>query len=328
MTTYHLNQLTITEYEIQSEKLTVRFLNLGGAITKISMTADNENLVLTFDDYHDYLHNGCYLNTLIGRTSNRIKEGLFTINNKPYTVDLNTPNNNLHGGAENLSHVLFDVTPIEHGYALETIMPHQPDGFPGNLSTRILYEVIDDTFKVTFNATTDRETIVNFTQHLYFNLSGNVKSNILNHELQINADYIATVDENSSFTENVLAVENTCFDFRTPTIIDPTHKLTHPQMTLTNGYDHLFILSNNQPAAILIDPTSKRKMTLSTTLPSMQVYGGNFLSDRITFENNRRGEAHLGLALEAHYIPYDYNAQYLTLHQLYNESISFTFTKD
>ncbi len=327
-TSFH-QQIEFKEYEIQTSKLQVRFLNYGGIITKIAMAEDqfNQNLVLAFNHYDDYLINDCYLNTLVGRTANRIKNGTFTLKNQRYVLDLNNGVNNLHGGHQNLSHALFDVVEIENGYELSTTLPHQEQGFPGNLQSRITYEVVDQTLNITFSATTDQDTIANFTHHLYVNLSGDLHQNVLNHHLQIHADKIATVDENSSFTTEFLNVLGTCFDFNSLTQIDPSQKVTHEQLQFTNGYDHLYILSKHNQAATVIDPISKRRLVVSTSLPSLQFYAGNFLTPQHIFEHNRRGEAHLGLALEAHFIPFDYQSQHLTPTDVYQETVSFTFSQ-
>lgn len=172
-----INGMQITEYGMKNEHLEVRFLNIGGVLTKVAMQEDSfeENLVLNYDHPSDFFNNGCYLNSIIGRTSNRIKNGSFNINGQSYQVDINNGPNNLHGGDQCLTYANFEVEKLEAGYVLTTVLPHQENGFPGNLSVKVIYTLEENQFKVSYEATTDQETIVNLTQHAYFNLSGNLK---------------------------------------------------------------------------------------------------------------------------------------------------------
>ncbi|MDO5793811.1 MAG: aldose epimerase family protein [Turicibacter sp.] len=324
-----VNGINVIEYGMKNEALEVRFLNIGGVLTKVAMAADNyeQNLVLNFEKIESYFDNGCYLNSIIGRTSNRIKNGQFTINNQTYQLDLNNGPNNLHGGSQCLTYADFEVTQIPSGYALTTVLPHQEEGFPGNVSIKVCYTLKDNDFVVSYEATTDQETIVNLTQHAYFNLSGNLSTTIYNHELQIKADYVAEIDENLSFTEKLIPVANTLFDFNQPTIIDPKDKEILPLFEKASGYDHLYILSDTKDVVTFKDLASNRTLTISTTSPSMQFYAGNFLTNDLVFENHRQGEMHLGACFETHLIPFDFKSQILKPGDVYSQSTTFTFTK-
>lgn len=324
-----INGMPICEYSMKNEELEVRFLNIGGVLTKIAMAEDHfeENLVLNYEQIEDFFNNGCYLNSIIGRTSNRIKNGSFSINNQTYQVDINNGPNNLHGGEQCLTYANFEVKQLETGYALITVLPHQENGFPGNLSVKVTYTLDQNQLKVAYEATTDQETIVNLTQHAYFNLSGNLKENIYNHELQIKADYVAAIDENLSFTGELVPVEGTLFDFNTPTIINPESKEVLPLFEAASGYDHLYLLRDREEVVIFKDLASNRTLKVSTTSPSMQFYAGNFLTPDLTFENNRPGELHLGACFETHLIPYDFDSQILKPNEVYHQQTTFTFTK-
>ena len=323
------NGVNVIEYSMKNEALEVRFLNIGGVLTKIAMAEDQyeQNLVLNYDHIESYFNNGCYLNAIIGRTSNRIKNGQFTINNQTYQLDLNNGPNNLHGGAQCLTYADFEVTEVDSGYELTTVLPHQAEGFPGNLSVKVRYTLEQNSFIVSYEATTDQDTIVNLTQHAYFNLSGNLSTNIYNHELQIKADYIAEIDDNLSFTEKLIPVSNTLFDFNTPTIINPETKEVLPVFEKASGYDHLYILSDTKEVVTFKDLTSNRTLKISTTSPSMQFYAGNFLTEDLVFENGRRGEPHLGACFETHLVPFDFESQLLKPGEAYSQSTTFTFTK-
>lgn len=323
------NGVNVIEYSMKNEALEVRFLNIGGVLTKIAMAEDQyeQNLVLNYDHIESYFNNGCYLNAIIGRTSNRIKNGQFTINDQTYQLDLNNGPNNLHGGAQCLTYADFEVTEVDSGYELTTVLPHQAEGFPGNLSVKVRYTLEQNSFIVSYEATTDQDTIVNLTQHAYFNLSGNLSTNIYNHELQIKADYIAEIDDNLSFTEKLIPVSNTLFDFNTPTIVNPETKEVLPLFEKASGYDHLYLLSDTKGVVTFKDLTSNRTLKVSTTSPSMQFYAGNFLTEDLVFENGRHGERHLGACFETHLVPFDFESQLLKPGEAYSQSTTFTFTK-
>jgi len=309
----------IEAFTLKNDQLEVRFLNVGGAITKIAMAADDfsENLVLAYDEPSDYLDNKIFLNTLIGRTSNRIKNGRFTLNGTDYQLDLNDGSNNLHGGVDNLTHKIFKVAPIENGYELTATLEEEP--FPGNLDITVKYELDRDTLVVTYEATTDKATIVNLTHHAYFNLSGNAKRTVTDHLFTMPAQQIAEVDETSAFTEHLTDVALTRFDFNETRPIKPPAQ--------EDGYDHLFILSGTNPAATVKDPESGRQLIISTTEPAMQFYSGIWMDDSLTFEGGRKGEKFLGACFETHKIPYDYDSQTLNPGETYYQQTKFQFVK-
>jgi len=319
----------IIEYSMKNNYLEVRFLNIGGAITKIALAEDgyDKNLVLNYQNLEDYLTNDCYLNVIVGRTSNRITNGKFVLNDKEIQVDINSTPHNLHGGADNLSISLFDVIATDSGYSLHTTLPHQENGFPGNLKVTVYYRLIENKLNITYKALTDQTTIVNLTQHAYFNLSGNLERTIYDHELKVKAARVAEVDETSGFTKNLIPVFETCFDFNNPTIINPDDKRSHYVFYHTGGYDHLYLLDPRATTPVIFkDPQSGRTLKITTTEPAMQFYAGNFLTDALLFENNRVGEKNLGACFETHKIPFDYESQILELGDIYTQVTTFEFS--
>jgi len=328
--TVNHDDIEIIEYSMKNQHLEVRFLNVGGAITKIALAEDDykKNLVVNYQDVENYLNNSCYLNALVGRTANRITDGKFTINDKEIQVDLNDGPNNLHGGVENLTHTIFDVTISDCGYHLQTVLPDQPDGFPGNINLSIYYKLKANQVKIEYKALTDKDTIFNPTQHAYFNLSGNLERTIYDHVLQINGDKVADINEFSSFTEKLTPVEGTRFDFISPTVIDPAEKPESALFDRATGYDHLFVLNDEGHVATFYDPKSGRKLEVYTTEPAMQFYAGNYMDDKMLFEGNRVGETHLGACFETHKIPFDFESQTLKPGEVYTQEATWVFSKE
>jgi len=319
----------IIEYSMKNDHLEVRFLNIGGAITKIALAADGyaKNLVLNYQNLEDYLTNACFLNVIVGRTSNRITNGKFMLNDKEIQVDVNSAPHNLHGGAEYLGNAFFDIITTENGYSLHAKLPHQENGFPGNLKVTVYYELVENKLNIRYKALTDRTTIVNLTQHAYFNLSGDLERTIYDHELTIKAAKIAEVDKTSGFTKNLIPVADTCFDFNSPTIIDPESKRAHYVFNYANGYDHLYLLDPLAVVPVVFkDPQSGRTLKITTTEPAMQFYAGNYITDELVFENGRSGEKNLGACFETHKIPFDYESQILELGDIYTQETIFEFS--
>lgn len=323
------NGIQIIEYGMKNQELEVRFLNIGGCLTKVALAADDyaQNLVLNYQNVESYLENGCYLNAIIGRTANRIKNGTFTLNNKTYQLDINNGPNNLHGGAECLSDANFAIETIDSGYQLTATLPHQEVGFPGNLTATIDYILKGNQFIVAYSAITDQDTLANFTQHAYFNLAGNGSTTVDKHELQIKASHVAEIDKTQAFTTTWVPVEHTLFDFNQPTLIDPMNKEKTELFDLASGYDHLYLLSETEDVVTFKDLDSGRTLTVSTTAPAMQFYTGNFLTNELLFENNRQGEPRLGACFETHLVPFDIESQVLKSGETYRASTTFTFTK-
>ena len=306
---------TIKEYSIKNDDLELKFLNLGGAITKIAMSVDNfeQNLVLNHAEPSMYIENPGYLNALVGRTSNRITNGTFDIHAKSYTVELNDGPNNLHGGSDNLTHAYFDVAVIPNGYQLTTKLAHQPNGFPGDLAVMVTYILDGNKLKITYTGTSDHlNTIFNPTQHAYFNLSGNASEDINGHVLQIDANRVAEINDKSSFTKTLLPVEGTCFDFQVPVAVDPSNKPSHPIFELAGGYDHLFVLNQNydrRPAVMFTHPASKRQLAVYTSEPTVQFYAANHMSANDRFEGGVIGKKNHGACFETHKNPFDFASQ-------------------
>ena len=304
-------------------------LNYGGIINKL-MVPDSDgklgNVVLGFDNVEDYIKDDSYQGALIGRYANRIWKGKFTLNGKEYNLVKNENNvTTLHGnGSFNKS--LWDVSQIdEHTLKLSFFSPDGEYGFPGNLKVEVIYEFDNNNFKIKYNALSDKDTIINFTNHSYFNLSGDFSKTILNHEMKINANYITPINEHSIPT-GFLDVTNTPMDFRTFKKIGKDINSEFEQIKLAKGYDHTYVINNDarHKCVELFDQQTKRHMAVSTNKPGVQIYTGNFLDGKPFIKN-------AGVAIETGFYPNTpntpkYPSCVFKANELYNYETTYKFS--
>jgi aldose 1-epimerase len=294
----------------------VKVITYGGIITSIKVADRNGqwgNVALGFDKLEDYLTKNPYFGNITGRYANRIAKAKFTLDGKEYTLEANNGVNTLHGGKAGFDKKVWAAKEISGadgvGVELSYVSPDGEEGYPGALTTKVTYTLTDkNELKMDYTATTDKTTIVNLTNHTYFNLAGNgAASPIYDHLLWINADKYTPVDETLIPTGELAPVEGTPFDFRTPKTIGAGIRSGHPQMVLGRGYDHNFVLNRTDKslalAARLYDPASGRFMETWTTEPGLQVYTGNFLDGTLVGSSGgmyRQGDA---ICLETQHFP-------------------------
>lgn len=263
----------------------VRIINYGGIITHLFVpgrAGKVEDVVLGFDALEDYIKPHPYFGCIVGRYANRIANGQFSIDGKTYRLASNAKAHHLHGGIVGFDKKIWLATPIETtdqvGVQLEYLSPDGEEGYPGNLKTSVTYTLnIANELGIHYKATTDQATVLNFTNHSYFNLKGAGNGTILDHELQIDADAITEADDQLIPTGEHYAVANTPFDFRTAKPIGKDiDQLDDPQLAKGNGYDHNFIFNASEDALALrarvYEPSSGRQMELLTTQPATQLY--------------------------------------------------------
>lgn len=269
--------------------LEVEVLNYGGIIRRLSLpdrAGQWKNCVLGFDQISDYEERSPYFGAIVGRFGNRIAHGKFMLDGTEYSLAQNHGAHHLHGGEKGFDkaiwHVQEDITTEGVGLILTHISPHMEEGYPGRLTTQIIYRLTEEnTLKVEYSAQTDRPTVLNLTQHSYFNLSGDPQQACLDHHLQIQADHFLAVDQNMIPTGEKIAVQNTPFDFTTAKNIGEAIKKPHEQLSIGNGFDHCYCFDaagdDFKKAAILFHPQSGRKMEVYTSSPGMQLYTANHL---------------------------------------------------
>lgn len=305
-------------YTLTNENgMEVCFTNFGGRIVSI-MVPDKDGKMIdvclghdSIADYIRYGYQGCNFGALIGRYGNRIKDGKFILDGIEYQLPRNNDGNCLHGGGEVAFHNrMWDAQLVSNNsITFTTISEDGEDGFPGNLFVRVTYALTNDNaITISYEATTDRPTVINLTNHCYFCLSGDPSHDVLNEILYLNAEAYTPVDANVAVIGEIAAVENTPFDFRTPTRVgDRINDTTHQQIINGRGYDHNWILATegdiNAIAGILYDPSSGIKMTIHTDQPGMQFYAGNFLDGSFMGKKGIAYPMRSGFCFETQHFP-------------------------
>ncbi len=307
----------VDQYTLKNDKgMEVKIMNYGGIITHLTAPDKDgkyEDVVLGFDSLAGYFTPPPYFGAIIGRYGNRIAKGKFTLEGKAYQLATNNNNlNHLHGGVVGYDKVLWTAEPIEGvepALKLTYLSKDGEEGYPGNLNITVIYTLTNDnSLKIDYAATTDQTTIINLTNHSYFNLSAS-KNNILEHEVTLNADKFLPVDQGLIPTGELRTVAGTVFDFRKSTVIGKgINDVKDEQIVLGGGYDHAWILIKKELnelslAATVLEKTSGRKMEVMTTEPAIQFYTGNFLDGSLTGKGGVKYTKRFALCLESEHYP-------------------------
>jgi len=250
-----------------------------------------------------------YCGAVIGRYANRISGGTFTLDGKQYNLTTNMGAHHIHGGEQGFDKVTWDTGTVDdHQIMLSYYSRHMEEGYPGNLEISVRYTLTDDNeLEIDYTAIADRKTIINITNHAYFNLAANHNDPIYNHQLTIHAEEYTRVDASLIPTGAIVPVRGTPFDFRKPKPIGKDINRDEEQLNVGNGYDHNFVLDKAQingvkPAARMVEPTSGRTLTVLTTEPGLQFFTGEILRDEKN-GNRSRGEAKNAFCLETQHFP-------------------------
>ncbi|KQS31350.1 aldose epimerase family protein [Dyadobacter sp. Leaf189] len=294
--------------------MTVNITNYGGIITKLTAPdkkGEWTDVVLGFDSLQPYLAGHPFFGALVGRYGNRIAKGKFTLEGKEYSLAINNGPNSLHGGEKGFDKVLWNATEIKEdsivGLQLEYVSKDMEEGYPGNLNVKVTYTLDNDNaLTIKYRATTDKTTVLNLTNHSYFNLTG-LKRDILDHEVSLASDSIVPVDATLIPTGKLRAVEGTPFDFRKPVKINAgINKTEDEQIKNGGGYDHCWVLKRTEPGLMLFatvkEPESGRFMEVYTTEPAVQFYSGNFLDGTLKGKNATYTKR-FGFCLETEHYP-------------------------
>lgn len=273
-----------------SRGMEVCVTNYGGRIVSVMVPDKDGNLqdvVLGHDSINDYVNIDGNFGALIGRYGNRINHGRFKIGDIEYRLPQNNYGHCLHGGPKGFHHSVWNADAVNDSTLVLTLFsPDGEAGFPGNLDVKVVYSLsADNALKISYTARTDKPTIINLTNHSYFNLSGDASKDVLDQYVQINADAFTPIDSTFMTTGEIRSVEGTPFDFRSPKPVGQDISADDAQLRNGLGYDHNMVLATGGDstivAASIYAPASGIKMEVYTTEPGLQFYTGNFLDGKV-----------------------------------------------
>jgi aldose 1-epimerase len=287
--------------------------NFGGRIVSL-LVPDNDKMIdvsIGFDNVKSYQDDSePYFGALIGRYGNRIAKGKFSLDNKQYSLFVNNGVNSLHGGKKSFRSVVWDAKQVSDSVLeLTYLSKDMEEGYPGNLTVKVTYTVTDDNeLKIDYEANTDKKTVLNLTNHAYFNLNGSGNGDILGHELMLNADNFTPVDSTLIPTGKMITVKNTPFDFIKLTPIGSRIDANNEQIKFGGGYDHNFVLNPNTAnglnmAAKVIADKSNIVMEVFTEEPGVQFYTGNFMNSSHDIKGGKKDDKRTAFCLETQHFP-------------------------
>jgi aldose 1-epimerase len=302
---------TLTNSKGEEAKIT----NYGGIIVSLEVPDREGNLgdvMLGYDSVDDYIKDTPYFGALIGRYGNRIAKGKFTLDGNAYELAVNDGPNALHGGLKGFDKVVWSAEPLageeSAGLVLSYVSQDGEEGYPGTLSVKVTYRWTNDSeIRIDYEATTDKPTVLNLTNHAYFNLKDGGASSILDHALMIQADGFTPIDETLIPTGEIRPVEGTPFDFRQATAIGARIGDDNEQLKFGLGYDHNFVLNRTGDGLVLAarvsEPTTGRVLEALTTEPGIQLYTGNFLDGHLVGKGGTAYAHRSAFCLETQHFP-------------------------
>ncbi len=305
---------SIKSYTLKNKNgMVVKITNYGATITSIVVPDREGNMAdvaLGYDNIEGYVNaiDRPYFGAVVGRYGNRIAKGTFSIDGTEYELNTNNGENHLHGGNMGFDKVVWTAEPVENGVKLSYLAKDGEEGYPGNLKLSVTYTLTDDNEIVMhYEATTDKATVVNVTNHTYFNLAGEGSGSINGHILQINGSKTTPVDAGLIPTGEFADVAGTPFDFRQSKAIGKDVDADNQQIAYGPGYDHNWVLDRKgdgmELAATLYEPKSGRVLEVITVEPAIQFYGGNFLDGRLIGKSGKAYTHRSGLCLETQHSP-------------------------
>lgn len=308
---------SIVVYTLENSRgMKIEIMNYGGVVLSIEAPDRDGKLadvVLGYEDINDYTTSTTYFGAIIGRYANRIGGATIRINDKTYNLAMNDGNNHLHGGVKGFDKVFWNGKIVIDKYneevlELSYLSVDNEENYPGNLSVTVTYKLTEsNSLEIDYYAKSDKDTVVNLTNHSYFNLSGHDSGNILNHKLKIISDKFTPTDSESIPTGEIYEVKGTPMDFTEFTRIGDRIEADYDQLNFAKGYDHNWILreqgDNLKKAAVVVDENSGRVLKVYTTKPGIQFYSGNYLSESIIGKGGVRYRKRAGLCLETQYFP-------------------------
>ncbi len=297
-------------YTLSDSDLTVRITNFGAHIVSVEApdrTGKKADVVLGFNSLGGYqADTKTYMGSVVGRYGNRIAKGTFSLEGQTYHIPTNDHGNALHGGPTAFDRKIWQSQKTANGVELMLVSPDGENGFPGQLTTHVRYTLEGKSLKIEYSATTTKPTVLNLTNHSYFNLSGEGSGDVLKEVITVDADRYTPTDKTLIPTGQLAPVAGTPFDFRKPTPIGAHINDSNDQLKIAGGIDHNFVLNGGPGlhlAAKVVDPASGRTLTVTTTEPGVQFYSGNFLDGSIKGAAGQAYQKHAGFCLETQHFP-------------------------
>ena len=302
----NINGKEIKKYTLKKGNVRADILTLGGVIQSFGLVENDEffDVVLGYETVEEYLSNSGYLGALIGRVGNRTGKGQFTLNGKTYNVGLNDNGNSLHGGINGFDKKIWDDKVDGDTLVLTCFSPDGEEGYPGNLTLTVKYSIVDDGLKIEYFAESDADTVVNFTNHVYFNLNGQGNGDILDTALTLNSDYVTPVDDQLICYNEFMAVENTPFDFRTEKVVGDDIDADNDLIKICGGFDINYVVKGNgfREVGVAKGGKSGVKLSVYRDQDGVQFYSGNFLNGA-KGKNNSVYNRRWGFCLETQNFP-------------------------
>lgn len=292
---------------LRNEFLHVVLTDFGARLISIfapDRGGNRADVVLGYDTLAGYEADKAFHGATCGRFANRIRFGEFRLDGKLYQVPVNDTPNALHGGPIGFDQYLWQWKQTQEDCVeFQMVSPSGDQGFPGKLNVRVRYKLDRRTLRISYHATTTETTVVNLTNHSYFNLSGDFTRDVLGHEFRLSASHYLPISNTMIPTGELAPVENTPFDFRRFHDLGPRLNATHPQLQIASGIDHTFVLDAHQPAAFVQEPSSGRTLSVETSEPGIQFYTGNFLRPEMRGKAGIPFAARTGFCLETQHFP-------------------------
>ena len=296
-------------YTLSDGKIEAGITTYGGIVASLRTPDRNgklDDIVLGCNSLDEYIAQTAHFGGIIGRYANRIAHGTFQLDGHTYSIPKNDGDNALHGGIRGFDKVVWTAHPIQDGVELTYVSNDGDQGFPGTLTTTVRYTLHGGALRIEYLGTTDKDTVLNLTNHSYFNLAGQGNGDVLRHVVKINSSRITPLNADLIPTGEVKSVDGTLFDFRTPHAIGERIDENDPQLKFGLGYDINYVLDHPgklEEVAEVYEPTTGRILRVRTDQPGLQFYTGNHLDGSITGKDGRVYEKRFALCLETQHYP-------------------------
>ena len=294
-------------YTLSNGRVELAVMTRGATVVRLKApdrSGQSGDIILGFDDIGGYLQDEPYLGAIVGRYGNRIAKGRFTLDGKEYKLAINNGENSLHGGKKGFDKVIWTAKPSANSVEFTYLSKDGEEGYPGNLTAHVTYTLDNNTVRLEYAATTDKDTVQNLTNHTYFNLAGS--PDILKQQVTLYASRYTPIDAGLIPTGELAPVKGTPLDFLQPHAVGDRIDAKNEQLKLAGGYDQNFVIDSKSglaKAAEVYDPASGRVLDVWTTQPGIQFYSGNFLDGTLKGKGGRVYAKHAGLCLETQHYP-------------------------